>query len=76
MTQNFVKLKKSLIMIMLNILTAENVIAILKQANLATKAHIADFVKETGFNNKLNNLNKNVTSNKTKHSLLKNEKLK
>ena len=46
----------------------------IKTANLATKAYIADFVKETDFNNKLNNLNKNVTSNKTKHSLVKNEK--
>ena len=59
-----------------NTLSAENFTATLKQANLATKAHIADFVKETDFNNKLKNLNKNVTSNKTKHSLVKNEKLK
>ena len=59
-----------------NTLSAENFTAILKQANLATKTHIADFVKETDFNNKLKNLNKNVTSNKTKHSVVKNEKLK
>ena len=39
----------------------------LVQANLATKANIADFVKERGFDNKLKNINKKVTQNKTKH---------
>ena len=45
----------------------------MKQANLATKPDIADFVKETDFNNKLKKLNKKITSNKTKHSLELNE---
>ena len=35
--------------------------------SLATKDDIADFVKETDFYNKLKNLNKKVTSKKTKH---------
>ena len=39
----------------------------LVQANLATKVNIADFVKETDFDNKLKNINKKVTPNKTKH---------
>ena len=53
-----------------NKLTAENLPARLKQANLATKADIHDFVKKTIFDNKLKNLNKNVTSNKSKQVLV------
>ena len=45
----------------------------LAQANLAAKADIADFVKKTDFDNKLINLYKNITSNKTKHVLVSNE---
>ena len=48
-------------------MTAENFTAGLKQANLATKVDIADFVKETDFDNKIKNINKKVTSNNTKH---------
>ena len=44
----------------LNKLTAENFIARLKQANLASKNDIANFAKMKDFDNKL----KNVTSNK------------
>ena len=47
-----------------NKLTAEKTAARLKQANLATKVYIADFVQKTGFDDKLKNLNKKVTSNK------------
>ena len=47
--------------------TAHNFCSEIRHANLATIAVIADFVKETDFNNKLKNLNKKVTSNKTKH---------
>ena len=50
-----------------NKLTAENCAARLAQANLASKSDIASFVKKTDFDDKLKNLNKNVTSNKTKH---------
>ena len=51
-----------------NKLTADNVAAKrLAQVNLVTKADIADFVKET--HNKLNNVNKKVISNETKHVL-------
>ena len=50
--------------------TADTLAARLAQASLATKADIGDFVKETDFDNKLNNLNKKVTSNKTKHYLI------
>ena len=39
----------------------------LAQANLATKADIADFVKETDFDNKLKTINKKATLNETKH---------
>ena len=56
-----------------NKLTSENFEAWLAQANLATKADIDDFVKQTHFNDKLKNLNKKVTSNKTKHVLVENE---
>ena len=39
----------------------------LKQANLARNTGIADFVKETNFDERLININEKVTSNKTKH---------
>ena len=54
-------------------LTVDNFAARLAQAKLATKADIADFVKEADFDNKLENLNKKVTSNKAKHVLIENE---
>ena len=54
-------------------ITAENFAARLPQANLGTKSDIADFVKKTDFDDKLKNLNKKVTSNKTKHLLVENE---
>ena len=54
-------------------LTAENFTARLKQANLARKNDIADFVKKMDFDDKLKNLNKKYTSNKTKHVLVENE---
>ena len=50
-----------------NKLTVETFAAWLKQSNLATKADIADFVKDTDFDNKLKSLNKNNASNKIKH---------
>ena len=50
-----------------NRLTAENLATSLKKANLPTKGDFDDFVEKTDFNDKLNNLNKKVTSNKTKH---------
>ena len=54
-------------------LTAENFPARLAQANLASKSDIANFVKKTDFDDKLKNVNKKVTSNKTKHLLFENE---
>ena len=57
-----------------NKLTAENFAARLAQANLASKSDIANFVKKTDFDDKLKNLNKKVTSNKSKHLLIENEK--
>ena len=45
--------------------TSDNFAARLKQANLASKNDITDFVKKTDFDDKLKNLNKKVTSNKT-----------
>ena len=56
-----------------NKLTSENFTAGLAQANLASKSDIANFVKKADFDDKLKNLNKNVTSNKTKHVLVENE---
>ena len=44
---------------------SENFAARLKQANLATKADITDFLEQTNFDDKLKNLNKKATSNKT-----------
>ena len=57
----------------LNKLTAENFAARLAQANLASKSDIANFVKKTDFDDKLKNLNKKVTSNKTKQLLVEND---
>ena len=56
-----------------NKLIAENFAARLAQANLAGKNDIANFVKKTYFHNKLKNLNKKITSNKTKHALVENQ---
>ena len=50
-----------------NKLTVENFEARLAQAKLRTKADIADFVKKTDFGDKLEILNRKVTSIKTKH---------
>ena len=57
----------------LNKLTAESFVTRLAQANLASKSDIANFLEITDFNDKLKFLNKKVTSNKTKHLLVKNE---
>ena len=54
-------------------MTLENLIARLKQENLAGKNDIANFVNKTGFNDKLKNLNKKVTSNRTKNVIVENE---
>ena len=48
-----------------NKLTPEKFAARLKQANVATKVDIDDSVEKTDFDDKLKNLNKKVTSNKT-----------
>ena len=47
-------------------------INILLLQNLASKSDIATFVKNTDLDNKLRKINKNVTSNKTKHVLFVN----
>ena len=39
------------------------------QSDLASKNNIALFVEKTDFDDKLNNLNKKVTSNKTRHAV-------
>ena len=56
-------------------LTAENFTAKLIEASLATKGDIGDFIEKIflDFDDKLKNLNKKVTSNKTKHALVQNE---
>ena len=50
-----------------NKLTTGNFPARLAQKNLASKNDFADFIKKRDFDDKLKKLNKNVTSNKTKH---------
>ena len=75
MTQKWVKLKKQFTdrdhnntyinTPEFNKLTSENFDARLKEANLATKADIDDFVAKTDVDDKLKNLNKKLTSNKT-----------
>ena len=54
-------------------MTLENFIARLKQENLAGKNDIANFVNKTGFNDKLKNLNKKITSNRTKNVIVENK---
>ena len=56
-----------------NKLSAENFAARIAPANLVSKSDIANFIKETDFDDKLNNLNNKITSNKTKHVLVENE---
>ena len=56
-----------------NKLTAQMFAARLAQANLASKYDIAGLVKKTDFDDKLKNLNKSITSNKTKNVLVENE---
>ena len=56
-----------------NELSAENFTARIKQANLPSKGDIADFLKKIDFDDKLNTLNKKITSNKSKHLLVENE---
>ena len=55
----------------LNKSTSEKFTARLKQANLASKNCIANFLKKIDFDNELKTLNKNITSNKTNMYLLK-----
>ena len=54
-----------------NKLTAENFTARLARVSLASKSNITNFVKKTDFDDKLNNLNKNFTTNKQNMCLLK-----
>ena len=50
-----------------NKLMRETFAARLKTASLGTKSDIADLLKDKYFDNKLENMDKNVTSNKIKH---------
>ena len=56
-------------------LTAENFAVRLAQANLASQTDIAGLVETINFDDKLKNINKNITSNKSKHLLVQNELL-
>ena len=49
-------------------LTNENFVERLKQENLASKNGIADFMKNTNFEEKLRKFNSKVTSNNTSHA--------
>ena len=55
------------------IINSKNFATRLAQVKLASKNDITNFVNKTDFDDKLKNLNKNVTSNKTKHLLVENE---
>ena len=59
--------------IVLKKLISDNFTARLKQANSTCKNDIANFVKKIDFDDKLKNLNKEVTSNEIKHPLVENE---
>ena len=72
MIPKLVKLKRELLIMKLqhkefNKLTAENFAAKLKQSHLATEADIDNFIETPDFDEKLKKLNKEVTSNKSKH---------
>ena len=77
MIAKLVKLKTELLIMIIiisillhkefNKLTAENFVARLRQSHLATEADIDDFIENPDFDDKLKNLNKEVTSNKSKH---------
>ena len=54
-------------------LKTENFAARLKQPNLVTKGETTDYVKKADFDDKLKNINKIFTSNKTNHVLFENE---
>ena len=56
-----------------NKLTLKTFAARVAEANLASKNDISVLVKKKDFDEKLKNLNKNVTSNKTKHALVENK---
>ena len=56
-----------------NKLTSESFASRLAQGNLASKNVIANFIKKTDFDDKIKDLNKKITSNKTKHLLIENE---
>ena len=82
MTQKIAKLKKKnanhdhdkyLTKQDFNNLRPENFAARLKQASLASKSNIADFVKQANFDEKLKNLNKKFTLNKARHVEVKNK---
>ena len=51
----------------------ENFTARLAEANLGSKSHVANFVKKRCLDEKLKDLNRNITSNKKKHVLIENE---
>ena len=50
-----------------NKLTSKHFAARLAKANLASKNDFAALVKKTDFDDKLENLNKSITSSKSKH---------
>ena len=55
-----------------NKLIAECFATRLKQANLASKNDVTNFVNKTNFDNKLLSFNERINSNKTKHVLAEN----
>ena len=58
---------KSKYLVIVNILLLLNFAARFKQAKLATKNDIADFVQQTDFDKKLISINKKIILNKTRH---------
>ena len=56
-----------------NKLTSEKFNSRLTEAYLSSKNGVVNFVKRTGFDDEVKNLNKKVTLNKTKHALAENK---
>ena len=67
------KIRKQVTSLRFNKLTAKNVTARLAQTNLASENDIANFLRNTGFYDKLKSFNERIASNKTKQVLVENE---
>ena len=67
------KIRKQVTSLRFNKLTAKTFTARLAQTNLASENDIANFLRNTGFYDKLKSFNERIASNKTKQVLVENE---